>query len=387
MTLILSMKLAWRSILGNKVRSILTMLGVIIGVASVIALVSVGQGARLEIQQHLQSLGSNVIEVYSQGWEVRFTPELLGSLKERVDGIKHIMPVLNLGGNIKWRNTTFDSQIQGVGEDFIAIRDLELAGGRGFTEDDISERHRVMVVGSIVADKLFQGVNPVGQEVYYHNQRFTVVGVLKAKISGNQEWGIDRTVYIPYTAAQRLLGSSNRIDTINIKAEGIQESAQVAVQLKRVFYKIYRRPDAVHIMSRDDILKQVAEMNLVMTLMLGAIAGISLVVGGIGIMNIMLVSVTERTREIGIRKAVGAKNSQILGQFLIEAVILSAAGGVIGICLGSGVSLVIRHFGPPTAVTPTSIAYSFAFALLVGAISGVWPAAKAAKMQPTDALR
>lgn len=386
MILLLSMKLAWRSILGNKVRSILTMLGVIIGVASVITLVSVGQGARLEIQQHLQSLGSNVIEVYSQGWEVRFTPELLESLKTRVDGIKHIMPVVNIGGNLKWRNTTFDCSGQGVGEDFLALRDLELAGGRGFTAADISERRRVMVVGAIVDDQLFRGVNPVGQEVYLNGQRFTVVGVLKAKVSTAQEWGIDRTVYIPYSTAQRISGM-NRIDTINIKAKGNKESSQAAVQLKRIFYKIYRRPDSVYVMSRDDMLRQVAEMNLVMTLMLGAIAGISLVVGGIGIMNIMLVSVSERTREIGIRKAVGAKNAQILGQFLIEAVILSAAGGIIGILLGSGASLIIRRFGPPTAVTPTSIFYSFAFALLVGAISGVWPAAKAAKLDPTDALR
>ncbi|NLG87541.1 MAG: FtsX-like permease family protein [Firmicutes bacterium] len=210
--------------------------------------------------------------------------------------------------------------------------------------------------------------------------------MLKAKVASNQEWGIDRTVYIPYTVAQRLSGD-NRIDTINIKAKGTEESAQVAVQLKRIFYKIYRRPDSVYVMSRDDMLKQVAEMNRVMTLMLGAIAGISLVVGGIGIMNIMLVSVSERTREIGIRKAVGAKNDQILGQFLIEAVILSAAGGVIGIVLGSGASFLIRRFGPPTAVTPSSILYSFVFALLVGVISGVWPAAKAAKLDPTDALR
>jgi putative ABC transport system permease protein len=386
MILLLSMKLAWRSILGNKMRSVLTMLGVIIGVASVIALVSVGQGARLDIQRHLMSLGSNVIEVYSQGWEVRFTPELLENLKDRVDNIKYIMPVVNVGGNLKWRNTNFDSDGQGVGEDFLAIRDLELVGGRGFTAADIRERRRVMVVGAIVADKLFRDVNPVGQEVYLNGQRFTVVGVLKAKVASNQEWGIDRTVYIPYTVAQRLSGD-NRIDTINIKAKGTEESAQVAVQLKRIFYKIYRRPDSVYVMSRDDMLKQVAEMNRVMTLMLGAIAGISLVVGGIGIMNIMLVSVSERTREIGIRKAVGAKNDQILGQFLIEAVILSAAGGVIGILLGSGASFLIRRFGPPTAVTLSSILYSFVFALLVGVISGVWPAAKAAKLDPTDALR
>jgi putative ABC transport system permease protein len=384
--LLLSMKLAWRSILGNKVRSLLTMLGVIIGVASVIALVSVGQGARLDIQRHLMSLGSNVIEIYSQGWEVRFTPELLDNLKDRVDSIKHIMPVVHMGGNLKWRNTNFDSDGQGVGEDFLAIRDLELAGGRGFTAADISQRRRVMVVGAIVADKLFRGVDPVGQEVYLNGQRFTVVGTLEAKVSTNQEWGIDRAVYIPYTVAQRLTGN-NRIDNINIKAKGTKESAQAAAQLKRIFYKMYNRTDSVHVMSRDDMLKQVAEMNKVMTLMLGAIAGISLVVGGIGIMNIMLVSVSERTREIGIRKAVGAKNPQILGQFLIEAVILSAAGGIIGIGLGSGVSMIIRRFGPQTAVTPSSVFYSFAFALLVGAISGVWPAAKAAKLDPTDALR
>ncbi|NLG87192.1 MAG: ABC transporter permease, partial [Firmicutes bacterium] len=219
MILLLSMKLAWRSILGNKMRSVLTMLGVIIGVASVIALVSVGQGARLDIQRHLMSLGSNVIEVYSQGWEVRFTPELLENLKDRVDNIKYIMPVVNVGGNLKWRNTNFDSDGQGVGEDFLAIRDLELVGGRGFTAADIRERRRVMVVGAIVADKLFRDVNPVGQEVYLNGQRFTVVGVLKAKVASNQEWGIDRTVYIPYTVAQRLSGD-NRIDTINIKAKG-----------------------------------------------------------------------------------------------------------------------------------------------------------------------
>ena len=296
------------------------------------------------------------------------------------------MPVVHVGGNIKWRNTMFDCSGEGVGEDFLPLRDLELAGGRGFTETDISGRGRVMVVGSIVADKLFRGVNPVGQEVYMQGQRFTVVGVLKAKVSSDQEWGIDRTVYIPYSTALRL-GGNSRIDTINIKAKGALESSQTAVQLKRIFYKLYRREHAVHVMSRDDMIQQIAEMNLIMTLMLGAIAGISLVVGGIGIMNIMLVSVSERTREIGIRKAVGAKNSQVLGQFLIEAVILSSAGGIIGILFGSGASHIIRHFGVPTAVTLASVIYSFTFALLVGIISGVWPAAKAAKLNPTDALR
>lgn len=346
MTILLSIKLAWRSIIGNKLRSALTMLGVIIGVASVITLVSVGEGARIEIQQHLQSLGSNVIEVYSHSWEVKFTPELLENLKERVQGIKYIMPVMHVGGNLKWRNTTFDCSGEGVGEDFLPLRDLELVGGRGFTKADISNRGRVMVVGSIVADKLFRGTNPVGQEVYLQGQQFTVIGVLKAKISADQEWGIDRTVYIPYSTAMRIHGY-DRIDTINIKAKGALESAQAAAQLKRIFYKIHRRDDAVYIMSRDDMMKQIAEMNLIMTLMLGAIAGISLVVGGIGIMNIMLVSVSERTREIGIRKAVGAKNSQVLGQFLIEAVILSSAGGIVGIFLGTGDRCSFDTLAPP----------------------------------------
>ncbi|HHV57910.1 MAG TPA: FtsX-like permease family protein [Firmicutes bacterium] len=386
MTFLLSMKLAWRSILGNKVRSFLTMLGVIIGVASVIALVSVGQGARLDIQRHLESLGSNVIEVHSQGWDVRFTPELVEDLKTRVTGVKYVMPVVGMGGNLKWRNSFIDTSAQGVTQDFIAIREFQLAGGRNLSEVDVRERRRVMVVGAAVRDQLFRGVNPVGQEVYFNNQRFTVVGVLEAKMP-DQEYGIDRTIYLPYTTAQRLMGGNARIDSLNIKAAGAKEASQAALQLKRIFFKMYRRPDAAYVMSRDDMLKQVAEMNRVMTLMLGAIAGISLLVGGIGIMNIMLVSVTERTREIGIRKAVGAKNSQILGQFLIEAAILSGAGGIVGILVGAGASLLIRRFGPPTALSPFSILVAFGFALLVGAASGVWPAAKAASLQPTDALR
>ncbi|HHY92208.1 MAG TPA: FtsX-like permease family protein [Firmicutes bacterium] len=386
MTFLLSIKLAWRSILGNKVRSFLTMLGVIIGVASVIALVSVGQGARMNIQKHLESLGSNVIEVHSQGWDVRFTPELIEDLKTRVTGVKYVMPVIGMGGNLKWRNSFIDTSAQGVTQDFIEIREFKLAGGRNLSEVDVRERRRVLVVGAAIVDQLFRGMNPVGQEVYFNNQRFTVVGVLEAKMP-DQEYGIDRTIYLPYTTAQRLMGGDARIDSLNIKALGAREASQAALQLKRIFFKMYRRPDAAYVMSRDDMLKQVAEMNRIMTLMLGAIAGISLLVGGIGIMNIMLVSVTERTREIGIRKAVGAKNSQILGQFLIEAAILSGAGGIVGILVGSGASLLIRRFGPPTAVSPFSVLVAFGFALVVGAASGVWPAAKAASLQPTDALR
>ncbi|MDI3538623.1 MAG: putative transport system permease protein [Bacillota bacterium] len=386
MTFLLSLKLAWRGILANKLRSFLAMLGVIIGVASVIALVSVGQGARLSIQRHLESLGSNVIEVHSQGWDVRFTPELIEDLKTRVAGVKYVMPVIGLGGNLKWRNNFIDTPAQGVTQDFLEIREFKLAGGRNLSEVDVRERRRVLVIGAAVAEQLFRGVNPVGEEVYFNNQRFTVVGVLAAKMP-DQEYGIDRTIYLPYTTAQRLMGGAGRIDTINIKAAGAKEASQAALQLRRIFFKMYRRPDAAYVMSRDDMLKQVAEMNRTMTLMLAAIAGISLLVGGIGIMNIMLVSVTERTREIGIRKAVGAQNIQILSQFLIEAAIISGAGGIIGILVGSGASLLIRRFGPPTALSLFSILVAFGFALLVGAASGVWPAAKAAALEPTDALR
>ncbi|MBS3969520.1 MAG: ABC transporter permease [Clostridia bacterium] len=385
MSLILGFKSAWLGLMGNKVRAFLTMLGVIIGVCSVITLVSVATGARQQMMMHMESMGTNVIQVYSQGWNVRFTLDDLKELEERVPTIKAAIPNVENWTYMRWRNHGENFGYSGTTEKYLVVTDSKLARGRFLTEGDVLHRRRVAVVGDQVVEVLFKGTNPMGQNINIQGQNFLVVGVMERK---GKEYAIgpDSNVFIPVTSAMRLM-ATNQIHGLSIKANSAEDTRVATVHLKRIFQKKYGHPDAVGIHSQQEWLQQVEEMNRIMTLVMGAIASISLLVGGIGIMNIMLVSVTERTREIGIKKSLGAMNHHILIQFLVESVIISGVGGVIGIILGFGGANLVGMLGPETAVSLTSVIVSFGFAVGVGVIFGVWPAMKAASMKPVEALQ
>ncbi|KUO52063.1 MAG: hypothetical protein APF76_02680 [Desulfitibacter sp. BRH_c19] len=384
-SLILSFKSAWLGIMGNKVRSSLTMLGVIIGVFSVITLVSVGTGARQQMMMHMESMGTNVIQVYAQGWNVRFTLDDIDELKERVPSIKNAVPNMENWSNIRWRNHEDQFGYSGTTENYLSVTDSKLTDGRFLTGGDVEYRRRVAVVGDQVVVDLFKNTNPIGETINIQGQKFLVVGVMERK-GKEYAMGPDRNIFIPITSAMRIM-ATNRIQGITLKANSAEDAKIAKVHLQRIFDKKYGGPDSVHLQSQDEWLQQVEEMNRIMTLVLGAIASVSLLVGGIGIMNIMLVSVTERTREIGIKKSIGAMNHHILIQFLVESMIISGVGGVIGILLGFGGAALVGKFGPETAVSATSVIVSFGFAMGVGVIFGVWPAMKAASMNPIEALQ
>ncbi len=373
-----------RGLSANKMRSALTMLGVIIGVASVIALVSVGEGARQEVVANFESIGTNILKLYVQRWDARLTVEDLAGLKERVPGIDMLMPSVGWWPQVTYEGKERWGEIMGVTEVFPEIRSHELYSGRFFTavEDEIARP--VVVIGWQVMQEFFAGRDPVGKYLYFDREPFEIIGVLEEK-GENLGEGVDRMMFVPITVAEKRRGT-NKLDTVYIKAQDQESVPAVELTLKRIFEAKYGE-DSVYIWSQQSMLEELQKSTRTMTLMLGAIAGVSLLVGGIGVMNIMLVAVTERTREIGLRKALGAKRSHILLQFLIESALLCSLGGLIGVFLGIGGSQLVAKLGPKTAVSPASVVIAFSFSVLVGFIFGVYPAMRAGSLEPVEALR
>ncbi len=380
-------KMAWASIKSNKMRSFLTALGIIFGVGAVIAMVSVAQGASRDITAQIESMGSNMITVMSnRGSGISLKMEEAEELLERVPTITEAVPVVNLNATVKWETNTYDAAIEGVGEGYPQVRNLNTGSGRFFTADEIANRTPVALIGETVITELFEGKSPLGEKINIKGQYFTVIGVLESKGSSMGQDN-DDTILIPVTLAQRLSLTTD-VNTIYLKAKSGEEADLAVAHVTSIYYQKYKRENMVRVMSQDEMLSTINSTTQTFALMLGAIAGISLLVGGIGIMNIMLVSVTEITREIGIRKALGAKSSDILQQFLVESIFLSVGGGVIGIAAGIGVSLLISILGGwTTAVSPASVLISFTFAFAVGLFFGGYPAYKAAKLDPIVALR
>lgn len=373
-----------RGLSANKMRSALTMLGVIIGVASVIALVSVGEGARQEVVANFESIGTNILKLYVQRWDARLTVQDLAGLKERVPGIEMVMPSVGWWPQVTYEGKERWGQIMGVTEVFPEIRSHELYSGRFFTavEDEIARP--VVVIGWQVMQEFFAGRDPVGKYLYFDREPFEIIGVLEEK-GENLGEGVDRMMFVPITVAEKRRGT-NKLDTVYIKAQDQESVPAVELTLKRIFDAKYGE-DSVYIWSQQSMLEELQKSTRTMTLMLGAIAGVSLLVGGIGVMNIMLVAVTERTREIGLRKALGAKRSHILLQFLVESALLCSLGGLIGVLLGIGGSQLVAKMGPKTAVSPASVVIAFSFSVLVGFIFGVYPAMRAGSLEPVEALR
>lgn len=394
--------MAWASLVANKMRSLLTMLGIIIGVAAVIALVSIGYGVRSQIQDSISSLGSNLLMVYPGAPRtpgVRPTADSQKTLKlEDYTTISHLQDVdmaspVSAGSSyvVIYTNKNWTTSVNGVNADFQYINNWTVKSGRFITASQVERRERVAVIGNTVATNLFGTEDPVGKDIRIKNNPYKVIGVLESKGSGSFGNDQDDVIYIPYTTGMERLQGVNYLRMIYIKAkDGVDlNRLQTDVEnILRVRHNI-KNPelDDFNVRNMATIMATVEETTATMTLFLGAVAAISLIVGGIGIMNIMLVSVTERTREIGVRKALGATYRVIVMQFLIEAFVISLVGGAIGILVGIGASKLIGALtSMKTVISMGPILLSFGFSMAIGLIFGLYPARKAAKLNPIDAL-
>ncbi|WP_252429892.1 ABC transporter permease [Peribacillus butanolivorans] len=382
-----SMKMAIRSIKTNKVRAFLTMLGIIIGVASVIVLVSIGQGSSQSVQEEINSLGTNLLTVsVSDTDSVELTDDTIEQFKD-LSGISEVAPVVS--GRVYAKNGETSTQVSmtGTTSSYISVRDLELSQGRFLTDMETELRSKVVVLGSDTADTLFENQKAVDQNVLIGGVSYRVIGVLKSVGTSMGSSG-DDVIIAPITTAKRAT-SSTTIGTVYLKAENENIVERVMYQVQGTMTKLFPgQSDNYSVSNQEDLMDTMSSVSDTFTLMLGGIASISLLVGGIGIMNIMLVSVSERTKEIGIRKAIGANRKAILLQFLIEAVVLSCLGGLLGVGIGLGIAKLV------SIVSSLTISYSwsvtmmaFLFSIFIGVVFGVFPANKASKLNPIQALR
>lgn len=396
-----SFLMAWASLIANKLRSLLTMLGIIIGVAAVIALVSIGNGVKQDIEDSISSLGSNLLVVLPGAPRTPGARSSHGSMKSlkisdyeaiaKLEGVKAASPMTNGSYVVIYQNKNWTTSVAGVNSNFQDVNNWTMTSGRFFSDKNVQNRERVAVVGQTVVKNLFADEDPVGKEIRVKNIPFRVIGVLKSKGNGTMGNDQDDTVLIPYTTSMERVEGIDYLRRVYVVAKddgGIDRLQADIENLLRVRHNIKdTNLDDFNIQNMKSIMETVAQTTGTFTLFLGAVAAISLVVGGIGIMNIMLVSVTERTREIGVRKALGATYSVIVTQFLIEAVVISLMGGFIGIAFGIGASKVIGMVsGMSTIVSVPTIIMSFAFSMAIGLIFGIYPARKAAKLNPIDAL-
>lgn len=387
--LIQSIKMAIKSIMGNKGRSALTMLGVIIGVASVILLTGIGGGASQSINESLSALGTKLITVnFSRGFTSRSIDEddMFEFAEENSDIISDVSPYISGMVQAKNGNNNTGSSLDAVDSCYNNIKEIELVSGRFFSENDIQRRSKVAIVGTYIVQELYAGLDPTGETIKLNGQPFTIIGVYKES-GDSTETSADNKITIPYTTASRFLKNSN-ITTYYIAA-ATEETVEEAVNKTKAFVtKKFGSDDGFSVSSVAEMMDTLDEMMSTLTMMLAGIAAISLVVGGIGIMNIMTVTVSERTREIGIRKAIGARTTDILLQFLIESVFLSAIGGVLGIFVGMGLGqIVCKILGMTFAPQSNMIVMSFGFSIFIGVFFGISPAKKAAKLHPIEALR
>ena len=396
-----SFLMAWASLIANKMRSILTMLGIIIGVAAVIALVSIGNGVKQDIQNSISSLGSNLLMVIPGAPRTPGVRPSAGSMKSlkvsdyeaiaKLDGVKAASPMTNGSYVVIYQNKNWTTSVSGVSYNYLDVNNWSMKSGRFLSEKNVQNRERVAVVGKTVVKNLFGDEDPVGAEIRVKNIPFRIIGVLNSKGSGAMGNDQDDMVIIPYTTAMERVEGVDYLRMIYVTGKdenGIDRLQSDIENLLRVRHGIKdTNLDDFNIQNMNSIMETMEETTGTLTLFLGAVAAISLVVGGIGIMNIMLVSVTERTREIGVRKALGATYSVIVTQFLIEAVVISLMGGIIGIILGIGSSKLIgMASGMSTVISVPTIVMSFAFSMAIGLIFGIYPARKAAKLNPIDAL-
>jgi len=405
MNIIVIFRIAFRALARNKMRSALTMLGIVIGVSAVIAMVSIGQGAQASVQEQIANVGTNLLFVGAGSQNVggvrsgtgatnsnTLTVEDIEAIRREIPSVAMASPTVNTRAQLVFGNQNWNTQVQGVNEQFPQIKKWGVVNGEFFTEADVRTAARVIVLGQTVAESLFPGTDPVGQMVRVRELPFRVIGVMKAK--GQDAGGRDQddVAFAPFTAVQKKLLAITFVQFAHVSA--ISPAATYTAQdqitdLLRQRHKLApNQENDFFVRNLTDVAEAADESNRIMTILLGCIAGVSLLVGGIGIMNIMLVSVTERTREIGIRMAVGARSSAVRRQFLIESIVLSLTGGAIGIVFGIAVSFAIpMMLGWRTLISLLWIVVSVIVSVVVGVLFGYYPARKASGLDPIDALR
>ena len=401
MSILMVFRVALKALARNKMRTALTMLGMIIGVGAVITMVALGTGAQSSIETQIQAAGTNMIMVSAgnfmsagvrtgQGNASTLTPDDATAIRD-VSGVQYIAAGVNTRGQVVAGNLNWGTQIQGTDVDLPLIRSWPAAKGAFFSPADVASAAKVAVLGSVVHEQLFGAdVDPVGQVIRINNQPFTVVGVMSSKGQSGMGQDQDDVVYTPYTTVMKKLRGITYVQNITVSAASAADTAPTAERIATLLRTRHQIQDEDDFMVRtmEEMASVRVQATETMTALLASIAGVSLLVGGIGIMNIMLVSVTERTREIGLRLAIGARGRDVLMQFLVEAIVLSMVGGVIGIGLGLGLSQgVTLWMSWPTKVSPEAIAVAFIFAAVTGVFFGFYPARKAAALDPIDALR
>ena len=403
MRIFATIRLALRALRRNKMRSMLTMLGIIIGVGAVIAMVSIGNGAKAQVEAQIASLGQNVILIFSgnvsrggvsSGWGSAGTLSLddAEAIRREVQGVAAVSPEVRTMTQVAAGNQNWSTQVLGESAEYFDLRQWSFSAGASFSEQDVRGANKVAVIGKTTAQQLYGLDDPIGQILRVKNVPFVVVGVLGPKglsVMGSDQ---DDVAIMPYTSAMKRVMGVTTLRTILVQAATTPLLAPVQQQIQDLLRQRHRlapgRDDDFTVRNQQEIAEMATATSKIMTLLLAAIASVSLVVGGIGIMNIMLVSVTERTREIGIRMAIGARGRDILLQFLIEAVTLSLIGGIIGIGVGIGVSQILAaKLNWPTLVSTSSVVAAFVFSAAVGIFFGYYPARKASQLDPIDALR
>ncbi len=388
----------------NRMRTVLSVLGIIIGIGSVISLITLGEASQQSVKERIQSLGSNLITISPGGTQSGFLrggPDDAKTLKyndaleieksDRLTTVDKVAASYSSRAQISFQENNMNTNVIGITENYFSLRNIEIEYGVGITQKDIGTSSKVVVIGNGVIEELFTGkVNPIGQGIRIDGNSFKIIGITKSK--GSEMVSSDNSVFIPLTTAQKVLYGIDHVTSILVSAKNEELIDPAMNQLGYLLLELHgiKNPEDADfsITSQEDLLETVSEITGTFTTLLTGIAAISLVVGGIGIMNIMLVTVTERTREIGIRKALGAKRKTITKQFLVESIVLTLTGGVLGLLLGIGVSLIItKTMGLPSVISITSISLAVGVSCLIGIIFGWYPAHRASKLQPIEALR
>ncbi len=395
-------KVAFKSIVKNKMRTLLTMLGIIIGVAAVIVMVAIGKGAEKRIQDQIASMGTNLIMIFPGSMQsrgvhmgsdqgVRLSLDDVERLKKNATLLDAVSPVVRTGVQVIGGSGNWNTSVYGGSEQYLEIRDWPLTSGDNFTASDVRAQNKVCIIGQTIVKNLFPNEDPVGQQLRLRNVPFKVIAVLKER--GQNAFGMDQddVIIAPYSTVLYRLSGHAHINQIIARASSLEQMIQAQAEITAIMREAHKLPEGEDadftVRNQTDIASTAQETTQVLTILLASIASISLLVGGIGIMNIMLVSVTERTHEIGIRMAIGARSRDILVQFLIEAIVLSLSGGLIGILIGFGATWIVQlATGWNTVIAPMNVFLSFGFAGAVGVFFGYYPARKAAALNPIEAL-